>query len=155
MRGTIRAGPPAGSQGNQPKSRTMIKKTRLHLTVVLFCAVGASHAFAQGQAVVDNAVTSHVSQARAVAAQLQPSSGPSGSLEAAQDAAKTFMSLTTGVPSDQLTSTLQSAQGNNATVLVSASSPNKYASSCRYSLVRKAAQNEFGWEITSTACSQG
>ncbi|MCK8652973.1 hypothetical protein PQH03_28460 [Ralstonia insidiosa] len=133
----------------------MIKKSALHLTAVLFCAIGASHAFAQGQAVIDNAVPANVSQARAVAAQMQPGSGPSGSLEAAQDAARTFMSLTTGVPSDKLTSTLQSAEADKAIVIVRAASANKYAQSCRYSLVKKPALNEFGWEITSTACSKG
>lgn len=133
----------------------MTTKAALHLVTVLCCAVGASHAVAQDNAVIDNAASAHVSQASEVAGQLQPTSGPSGSLEAAQDAARTFMSLTTGVPNDQLTPTVQSAEGNQATILVRASSPNRYARSCRYSLVKKAAQNAFGWEITRTDCSQG
>ncbi|MBA9846825.1 hypothetical protein D7S55_18005 [Ralstonia pickettii] len=65
------------------------------------------------------------------------------------------MSLTTGVPTDQITSTLQSSEADRAIVVVRTASANKYAQSCRYSLVRKAAHNDFGWEITSTACSNG
>lgn len=130
----------------------MTTKAALQLLAVLYCAVGASYAVAQSHAVVDNPASAHVSQAHAVAAQLQPTSGPAGSPEAAQDAARTFMSLSTGVAKDQMTTTLQSAEGNEATVLVSTPTPNMYGSTCRYWFVKNPELNVFGWEMKSKAC---
>ena len=131
----------------------MTTKAARQILVILCCAVGASHAVAQGHAVIDNPASTHVSQARAVAVQLQPTSGPAGSSEAAQDAARTFMSLSTGVAKDQVTTTLESAEGNEATVLVSTPTPNVYGSKCRYWFVKNAELNAFGWEMKSKACS--
>lgn len=59
------------------------------------------------------------------------------------------MSLSTGVAKDQMTTTLQSAEGNEATVLVSTPTPNMYGSTCRYWFVKNPELNAFGWEMKS------
>jgi hypothetical protein len=91
----------------------------------------------------------------AAAQEQMPWSGPAGSPQAAADAAVLVMSVTRDIPKDQLKPTIQAADESEATILVSAPSPNAYNNDCRYSLVKKTGRNPFGWEIRNSACTQG